>query len=139
MSGSTQELTEADLGNLAGVFREFDGVMAVYLFGSLAEGKARPDSDLDLAVVPRDSETRACKLDILTALTKLGFDSIDLVFLDTGDLFLSFQAVRHNRLVYAAPEFDHGSYFSLALRQYFDFEPYLRVQQAASARRLAGG
>ena len=139
MRSRTRELTEADLGNLAEVFREFDGVIAVYLFGSLAAGKARPDSDLDLAVVPRDGETRACKLDILAALTRLGFDDIDLVFLDTDDLFLRFQAVKHNRLVYATPEFDHGSYFSLALRRYFDFEPYLRVQQVARARRLAGG
>ncbi len=43
----------ADLAKrLAEVFGRFPEVLAAYLFGSMAEGRAGPHSDLDLAVVP---------------------------------------------------------------------------------------
>ena len=50
MSASTPS---ANLGRrIADVFGHFPEVLAVYLFGSVAEGRAGPHSDLDLAVVP---------------------------------------------------------------------------------------
>ena len=50
-----------DIEALHIVFRNYPGVRAVYLFGSHAEGSARPDSDLDLAIVPRDRSVREKK------------------------------------------------------------------------------
>ena len=123
----------------AEVLGRFAGVMAVYLFGSRAQGKARPDSDLDLAVVPAGDRTDKQRLEMLTALAAAGFDDVDLVFLDGRDAVLRFHAVRHNKLLYGRPDFDHGSYFSRALREYFDLEPYLRVHHRAYKERVLNG
>ena len=130
------QLTPQQLDRLITVFRRYADIQAVYLFGSYAEGRARADSDIDLAVVPRAAGLRARKLDMLTDLVEVGFERIDLVFLDDHDVVLSHQAVRLNQLIYSAPDFERGSYYSLVIRKYLDFQPYLKVQREGLKRRL---
>ena len=128
------------LALLKGIFQNYPDIMAVYLFGSKAADKnIHAESDLDLAIVPKNSELRNHKLDILTDLAGSGFDNVDLVFLDTTDIVLKFEAIRQNRVVYARTEFDTSSYYSLIVRQYFDFLPYLDVQREAYKRRILDG
>lgn len=138
MNATYREPLHPDLDLLPALFEQYPGVQAVYLFGSVAAGKTHRESDLDLAVVPRNGRVRAQKLDILADLARHGFCNVDLVFLDTDDIVLKFEAVRQNRLIYQTEDFDHGSYFSLIIRQYFDFLPYLRVQREAYKERILG-
>ena len=121
------------------VLARYPFIEAAYLFGSHAAGRARPDSDVDLAVVGPRSEVQARKLDILADLTAEGLDRVDLIALDGADPAIRFEAVHLNCLVFARRGFDHGQYFSLALREYFDLEPYLRLQREAYKRRVLGG
>lgn len=121
------------------ILERFPSVQAAYLFGSHAEGRAKRDSDVDLALVgPRD-ELQGLKLDMLADLTAAGVDRVDLVLLNGADPSLRFEAVHANCLVYARPEFDHGSYFSRTVREYFDLEPYLTIQRQAYKQRLLHG
>ena len=128
-----------DLRILSEVFREYPGIQAVYLFGSFASGNVHAESDLDLAIVPGDRSIRARKLDILTDLARHGFCNVDLVFLDTDDIVLKYEAVRQNRLVYEAEGFDRGAMYSRIVRQYLDFLPYLNVQREAYKRSILLG
>ena len=121
------------------VLRRYPAVAAAFLFGSRAEGTPRADSDLDLALVGPRERLAEQKLDLLADLAASGLERVDLVLLDGADPALRFEAVRPNCLVYTTPDFDRGSYYSLAVREYFDFEPYLRVQRQALQRRLANG
>ncbi len=125
-----------DLNLLPGIFQKYPDIQAVYLFGSVASGKANPQSDIDLAIHPRNSSLRAKKLDILADLTQHGFNNVDIVFLDTRDVVIRFEAVRQNRLIYCAQDFDAGSFFSLIIREYFDFLPYLKIQREAYKQRV---
>lgn len=84
-------------------------IEAVFLFGSHVEGRARPDSDLGLALVGPRAQLEAHKIDVLAALTRAGFDRIDLVLLDGADPALRFEAVRPNCLVYARADFDRAN------------------------------
>lgn len=118
------------------VFSKYPHIQAVYLFGSWAEGRARPDSDVDLAILPRRGEARPDKLEILADLAERGFCDVDLVFLDTPDVTLKHQAVRLNNVIYAAPDFERGETYSRVIREYLDFKPYLDVQREAYKRRL---
>jgi uncharacterized protein len=124
---------------IAEILAAYDGVRAVYLFGSQALGRAQAGSDIDLAVVPRDSAPRPDKLAILGDLAAAGFTNVDLVFLDTDDIVLKFEVVRLNDLIYQAPDFDSGTYFSKIVRMYWDFLPYLRIQREAYKRRILDG
>jgi predicted nucleotidyltransferase len=128
-----------DVQRLAEIFQRFPDVQAVYLFGSRATARAHTGSDLDLAIVPRHARLRERRLDILAELVRHGFCNVDLVFLDTPDIVLQYEAVRENRLVYQAEDFDRGTTYSRIVRAYLDFLPYLRVQREAYKRRILSG
>lgn len=53
---------EADLERLKVILAAYPDIQAVYLFGSAATGRQRPESDLDLAIVARTSALRARQL-----------------------------------------------------------------------------
>lgn len=125
-----------DLSLLPDIFKKYSGIQAVYLFGSAAAGKTHAESDLDLAIVPDDSSLRSERLELLTELARRGFSNVDLVFLDTNDVVLKFEAVHQNHLLYCKSDFDASNFFSLTLRQYFDFLPYLKIQREAYKRRV---
>ena len=132
-------LGAADLRKLRQVFRHYPDIRAVYLFGSFATGRSRPDSDLDLAIVPACGSAREQRLDILADLARCGFCAVDLVFLDMQDVVLQYEAIRLNLLVYQTDDFDRGEMYSMVVRQYFDFLPYLEVQREAYKRRILLG
>lgn len=125
-----------DLNVLPEIFKAYPDIQAVYLFGSVASGQANSQSDIDLAILPNNSSLREKKLDILADLTSRGFNNIDIVFLDVRNIVARFEAVRQNRLIYCAPDFDAGSFFSLTIRQYFDFLPYLKIQREDYKQRI---
>ena len=129
----------SDPEELTNVFRAHPDVQAVYLFGSRAIGRADAESDLDLAVVPRSGALRGRRLDLLADLAAHGFCNVDMVFLDTRDVVLRYEAVRLNQLVYQADDFDRGAMYSRVVREYLDFLPYLEVQREAYKRRILSG
>lgn len=125
-----------DLNLLPGIFQKYPDIQAVYLFGSAASGKANAQSDLDLAICPRGASLRDKKLDILADLARNGFNNVDIVFLDIPDIVVRFEAIRQNRLIYCAQNYDAAAFFSLTVRQYFDFLPYLKIQREAYKQRI---
>jgi predicted nucleotidyltransferase len=128
-----------ELKKLEAVFRTYPEIDAVYLFGSHARGQANQHSDIDLAIVPGSGDIRRKHLDILTDLVRVGYSDVDLVFLDCTDIVLKYEAIRDNVLVYARDEFDSGAYCSLIIRQYLDFQPYLKLQREAYKRSVVNG
>jgi hypothetical protein len=78
-------------------------------------------------------------LDILADLARAGFCDVDLVFLDTDDIVLKYEAVRQNQLVYHREDFDRGAFYSQVVRQYLDFLLCLEVQRKAYQRRVMLG
>ena len=126
---------DIDIGTLRNIFRKYPGIDAVYLFGSLAIKKANRLSDIDLAIVPKDQTIKQKKLDIFTDLARAGYGKVDLVFMDTDDIVLKYEAVKNNNLIYQSPNFDRGEYFSRIIRDYFDFLPYLTEQRLALKQR----
>ena len=128
-----------ELSALETVFRKYPEIQAVYVFGSVATGKIKSESDLDLGIVSHSPSLRERKLEILTDLAKNGFCEVDLVFLDVEDIVLRFEIVKHNKVIYQTTDFDKGEYYSRILRQYFDFLPYLKVQREALKRRILDG
>jgi hypothetical protein len=123
----------------ADIFKNYPDIQAVYMFGSSVSGKEHNESDIDLAIVPRNEKVRERKLSILSDLARNGLDNVDIVFLDTDDVVTKYEAVRQNRIIYLTPDFDRGTMYSKTVRQYLDFEPYLKVQRRALKRRILNG
>ena len=125
--------------NLTEIFKKFPLIKAVYLFGSVAAGKERENSDLDLGIIPGSPDIHKQRLDILYELAKAGFSEVDLVFLDMDDIVLKYEVIRQNQLIYQTDDFDRGSTYSLIIRQYLDFLPYLETQRQAYKKRILNG
>ena len=130
---------DLNVDKLVNIFESYPDIQAVYLYGSVIEGRTHAESDLDLAIMPRTGSVRARKLDLLADLVRHGFASADIVFLDTDDIVLKYEAVRPKCLIYAADDFDRGTTYSRIVRQYLDFLPYLEVQRAAYKRNILHG
>lgn len=124
-------LSEKDTYNLRSIFSRYPQIKAVYLFGSEAEGKERPDSDLDLGIFTDDNIPSSFKLDLLKDLAADGFDNVDLVLLTKADPVVRYEAVRPNKLIYSTEDFDRGTTYSKVVRTYLDLLPYFEVQREA--------
>lgn len=126
------------------IFARHQEIKAVYLFGSHARGEATDLSDLDLAVLLEegaagDERAQKIKLDLLTALTQAGYDDIDLVILNNLSIVGKYEVVKHNCLIYQVEDFEASTYYSLQVRKYLDFKPYLEVQRKALKERILNG
>jgi predicted nucleotidyltransferase len=102
-------------------------VELVVLFGSVARGRSRPDSDLDVAVRcdgPADPD--ALYLLLAPRLTTSLLDLVDLR--RTGSL-LAFHVARHGQVLYERDPGTFRSFQSLASRRYCDTDKLRRAQR----------
>ena len=102
-------------------------VELVVLFGSVARGRSRPDSDLDVAV----RCDGAADLDALYLLLapRLAATVLDLVDLRRTGSLLAFQVARHGQVLYERDPGAFRSFQSLASRRYCDTDKLRRAQR----------
>jgi len=79
-------------------------IVAVYLFGSLAEGRATPRSDVDIAVLLKDNADVTVggerHLALIGDLERFADQEVDIVMLNTASPILQHQVLKHGRLLY---------------------------------------
>jgi len=121
------------------IFAGFNEIKAAYLFGSYAAGQQNRRSDLDIGLLLDDGFDEMIKLDIYTELTRQGWDKFDLIILNKASIVLEYEVVKHNHLIYCRDDFDYGAYFSLVIRRFLDFKPYLEVQKKYLKKRIIEG
>jgi predicted nucleotidyltransferase len=90
----------------AGILYELEGVEAIYLFGSVAQGNPGASSDYDIAVVvKKNPDAYIQKIsDIRYALLGKIKRPIDIIILDHEDLAVAspivYEIVQHNQLIF---------------------------------------
>lgn len=124
----------------ARIFSE-NGVLAAYLFGSMASGKVHADSDVDVGVVFDDSVAIKDRTDRRIALILdlghlLETNEMDVVPLNDAPPLLRFQVLKNKHLLYSANEQLRGEFEIKAFNEYFDFKPVLDEYSAAMRRRI---
>lgn len=114
------------------------GVAVAYLFGSRAEGTARPDSDHDVAVLFTD-ETPA-----LDAVVRLGADlarrwgtAVDVVDLARAPLELRGRVAESGVRLYSADEPRRVRFEADTRVRWIEFRPLVEETSAAYLRRVA--
>jgi predicted nucleotidyltransferase len=130
----TRDEVEARLRALLATERH--GVAALYLFGSVARGTPRDDSDVDVGVLfetPPPPRLDSPALDLEALLEReLGLP-VQLVVLNSAPVDLRIRVLREGRLIVdASPSLRIR--FEVATRnEYFDFEPILRAYRHPSS------
>jgi hypothetical protein len=129
-------ITDPYLSALRGLFIQH-GVVLAYLFGSRAEGRARPGSDIDLAVLLPPGTPRNKFFDARLSLTNelMGLfhkDRVDVVILNEAPPLLAHQVIKFGKIIYedetTRPAIDFAVY---TMSRYSDSAPARRLAQAA--------
>jgi predicted nucleotidyltransferase len=115
-----------------------DDVLFAYLFGSYVKGAVTNMSDIDIAVYTVsdtiDSDTRLSLLrDLSWALKK---DKLDLVFLNTAPVSLSYRILQNHMLLTDKDPLQRHQFESLVIRKYFDFS---HLEKRILESRFANG
>jgi predicted nucleotidyltransferase len=115
------------------------GVVAVYLFGSEARGTARPDSDVDVALLyaKEPAETLdSPRLALEGDLERLLGRPVQVVVLNSAPADLVHRVLRDGRLLFEADRSARIAFEVAARNEYFDLLPVLRryrkLERAAS-------
>jgi uncharacterized protein len=133
------KLTAERLARLAEVFRSEPAVVAAWLFGSVAQGRATALSDVDFAVLlgpdaPQDLD-RFVLLDRLArALADvLGVNerAVDVACLNEQGVVFQHQVVRTGQQLYERDPRSRMLFVWKVLQEYLDFEPTLAIYDRA--------
>ncbi len=114
-----------------------EGIELAYLFGSRARGDARPDSDVDVAVLvdagrpcPDPARLLARHLHLAARLHDAGAGEVDLVLLDDAPLALRGRVAREGRPLYVRDDGVRAEWESRTSREFFDFEIFMAPLEA---------
>ena len=118
---------------LKDVLAHFPQIVLAVLFGSVALGRQRPDSDLDIAVAAAQPLTPDEKIAIIGALAERTGRPIDLIDLKGVSEPLLGQVVRHGRRILGSDTY-YGALINRHLLEQADFMPY-RSRVLAERRR----
>lgn len=127
---------------LAALARRRPEFIAVYLFGSQANGKAGPLSDVDVAILLDGSRVPAklffkLRLELIAEASHVcRRDDVDVVLLNEATPLLAYEAVRGGELLYERDHSARVSFEARAVQQYLDLEPFYRVGRHYLKRQL---
>jgi len=128
------QLTDAQKQAIADLLEKEPQIVAAYLFGSQANGRAGLLSDIDLGVIflSSVSENRRDAL-LRTLFAKLSIelktDAIDLLDLRRASVLLRYRATFNSALLFTKDRVLTNRLAFESLQAYEDFKPYLAVQQ----------
>lgn len=117
-------------------------IAAVYLFGSAAEGKSHPLSDLDLGVLLRRDPQRRVDFNLLyIALYDLFTEvfpqkSLDIVFLERAGLEIAFDAVANGQILFERSRDERLELEQRITLLYADFRPLLSEFDSGVLQRI---
>lgn len=136
---------EATLRALAGLLRPAFAahaeVAAAYVFGSVARGQARPDSDLDVGLVfARRNEDVRDHLDLIAQLADgisrlIGHERVDLVVLEPQGPIFCHKVLCDGRLIYEGDRDRRIDFESETIVRALDFRP---TWELATRGKVAG-
>jgi predicted nucleotidyltransferase len=106
------------------------------LFGSMAAGRARPHSDIDIAVYPRQPLDHSALQDLSDRIALATGRPVDLVDLSRSEGTLLRQILRTGKVLFAKRPGILGTLHERLLVWQEDFEPALKAMLAARLKRF---
>jgi hypothetical protein len=123
-------------------FEAQEKVIAVYLFGSYARGRAGDRSDIDLAIlIDRDAKVDKFELkrNIMIGLSKILRKEIHLVILNTAGEVLSAQVFKHGKCLYNAKPGVLSKFSMVQFSKIADFAYLRNIMEKGFTRKIMAG
>jgi len=116
-------------------------IIAVYLYGSHAEGHANALSDMDIGVLVRDglAKERLWELEDFLAADlgrALRTDNLDLIVLNLAPLRIRYEVITRGKVLYSADDGARADFESYSLHRYWDFQKYLEEYDRCFLTRI---
>lgn len=124
MSGTLKGLRMGITQELADALAKRPDIKLGILFGSLAQGQARLESDLDLAVAAERPLDAEAKMTLIAMLAQVAGRAVDLIDLQAVGGLVLVQALTSGKVIYCT---DHRLYAELIKKMLFhqaDMMPY---------------
>jgi len=141
-NGLVNEMKTSDFEPvLAGYFEKKTEVIAAYLFGSYAEGVARPDSDVDIAVIiePLPADTLKYRLEVMEDTRRLVKIKTEIVILNESPRLLQFQVIQKGRVIYERSADQRALFEMDTAGRYYDYKRYFDFHARHLAERIKEG
>jgi uncharacterized protein len=131
---------EGIIEKLKPVFDEDTAIIAAYLFGSRVQGRERPGSDVDIAVLVDDRgyrQDRKALLDrLLPSLGRLLRLDVHILILNDASYLARIEVLSRGRLIYVKDDLVLAQFRTMSYVQFAEYAPYLRQLQEKLKQRL---
>jgi len=122
------------------IFAKDKSILAAYLFGSQAAGRANKYSDVDIGVLfdgrLPSSRYTARQLAIMGGITAAMGIEADLVVLNRAPTFLKYHILKDGVRIYEKPGRNGRAFEARAILEYFDYLPIKTMIENAMIKRI---
>lgn len=136
-------LPDLDTEGLVAYLSTQADIVAAYLFGSQVKGRARAQSDIDLAVLLIEDMEKFARfekrLELMAALSAFSRRNVDVVILNDAPPLLCHQALSEGRLVFERSASKRIQFEIRADKIYFDLKPLQAFFTEALLQEIRGG
>lgn len=133
--------TDMDINRIVTYFRKRKEVSALYLFGSYAEGRALPESDIDLAVLIDEKKMRRKNLEQLRGIyykasPSFSMRSIAITILNSASPYLKHRIIKTGEILFERNRKLRVRFTAQAIIEYLDFKPIEDMFNKAATERF---
>ncbi len=100
--------------------KKIPGLLGIYIYGSFAENRLRPDSDIDIAFLTREKISAVDKWKIQEELASLLDIDIDLVDLKDASVVLRAEVVEKGARIFTQNEYECDNFEVTTYSMYAD-------------------
>ncbi|MBI5740626.1 MAG: nucleotidyltransferase domain-containing protein [Nitrospirae bacterium] len=133
--------TGDDIKRIISYFKGRKEVSALYLFGSIVEGRALPESDIDIAVLIDEKKLQRKNFERLKSIyykasPAFSLRPVDIAVLNAASPYLKHRVIKTGKILFDRNRRLRVRFTTQAIIEYLDFKPIEDIFNKAVANRF---